>query len=259
MRALVDGDIIVYAVGFYNDITYYTVDGKGRHKYKKDAKIYAKKEGIRQDKIIKHHEANDMKLSLDGIDEMMKKIMSKVSANEAIPYLTGKDNFRETVAVTAPYKGNRKESSRPFWYNEMREYFVEAWDAVVVDGMEADDAMGIAQCRDSTEDTVICSIDKDLLMVPGNHYNWKKEEFTTTTEQDSMRFFYTQMLTGDSTDNIIGLKGIGPVRAKKLLAGCSSWGTYHHAVREEYNREFGSAAHARFIENTQLLWIKQEE
>jgi hypothetical protein len=49
--------------------------------------------------------------------------------------------------------------------------------AVVVDGMEADDALAIEQTQynlDMGEEcSVICSRDKDLRQVPGYHYGWE--------------------------------------------------------------------------------------
>ena len=256
MIALIDGDIIIYSVGFYNDITYYDAPGIGRHHYKKDALIEAKQKRVDPKLIVKHHEANDIKHSLDGIDIKLKEVLEAVCTQEYELYLTGKDNFRDKVAVTAPYKGNRK-ADKPFWYKEMRQYMVEAWDAKVVDGMEADDALGIAQCRDETEETVICSIDKDLLMIPGRHYNWKKKESQVIDEEQGDYNLCMQMLTGDSTDNIIGIKGIGPKTAEKLLAGRTGWVEMDSVVEREYRIAFGKDADDRYEENSTLLWIKR--
>jgi hypothetical protein len=51
-------------------------------------------------------------------------------------YLTGKGNFRNDVAVTAPYKGNRKDKEKPVHLEAIRKYLIEDWNAVVSEGEE---------------------------------------------------------------------------------------------------------------------------
>jgi hypothetical protein len=61
------------------------------------------------------------------------------------------------------------------------------------------------------EDTIICSIDKDLRTIPGKHYNLDSGVVDEVTRHDAWHNFWSQVLTGDSTDNIEGLKGCGKV------------------------------------------------
>jgi 5'-3' exonuclease len=65
------------------------------------------------------------------------------------------------------------------------------------------------------------SIDKDLLQVPGMHYNWVRDEKILVTPEVGLRKLYQQVLTGDGTDNIPGIYGIGDVKARKLIAACA--------------------------------------
>jgi hypothetical protein len=44
-------------------------------------------------------------------------------------FLTGKTNFRNDVAVTVPYKGNRTNKAKPVHLPLLREYLVTAWGA----------------------------------------------------------------------------------------------------------------------------------
>ena len=75
--------------------------------------------------------------------------------------------------------------------------------------------------------TVICSIDKDLLQVPGLHYNWVHDRSerndtngkVSVSEDVGLRKLYQQVLTGDSTDAILGIRGVGPVTARKIIGG----------------------------------------
>lgn len=130
-------------------------------------------------------------------------------------HLTGKRNFRNEIAVTAPYKGNRK-SEKPVHYKLIRDYLVYGWDAVVWDGMEADDAIAI-EATELKGDGVIVSLDKDLDQVVGWHYNFVKDNLYYVDQETADYNFYKQFLTGDAVDNIKGVHGIGPKKAEKLL------------------------------------------
>ena len=68
------------------------------------------------------------------------------------------------------------------------------------------------------------------------------------------KFFYTQILTGDAADNIKGLKGIGPVKATKLLAECKSVDQLWEACVKAYDGDT-----ERIIENARLLWLRRYE
>jgi 5'-3' exonuclease len=70
--------------------------------------------------------------------------------------------------------------------------------------------------------TVICSIDKDLHQIPGLHYNFVKKEWSQIEPWDGLKWFYQQLLIGDSTDGIKGCSGIGPVNSWSILGpiGC---------------------------------------
>lgn len=53
----------------------------------------------------------------------------------------------------------------------------------------------------------ICSIDKDLLQIPGHHLNWVKRESYYTTPLEGLRTMYKQLIAGDGTDNIPSFDG----------------------------------------------------
>ena len=216
MKALVDADILVYRFGFASD---------------GDPAEFA---------LARISEFLDNLQAMDGIDEVWG-------------YLTGSNNFRNEIAKTAPYKGNRV-MAKPYHYQLLREYMERAWGFEVIDGMEADDAIGIEAYRHEPDETIIVSIDKDLNMIRGHHYNFVKEEKYFVTEEEAIRNFYLQILTGDKVDNIIGLDGIGPVKSKKLLKDCNTELEMYEAVLKAYDGD-----EARVLENARLLWILREE
>lgn len=180
------------------------------------------------------------------LEDLVDSILVNTEATEYRLFLTGKDNFRYTVYPE--YKAHRPKE-KPFWLEAARQYLIATFNAEVIDGQEADDAMGIYQ----TEDTIICSIDKDLLMIPGRHYNFVKDEFITVTKESGIRHFYIQCLTGDRADNIKGIEKIGPKKAEKLLAGCITEKEMFDAVRNAYSND------EEFIMNARVLWIRRKD
>ena len=136
-------------------------------------------------------------------------------------FLTGRTNFRFDIAKSAPYKGNRNAVEKPKHLGVASDHLVNKWGAVVSDGEEADDLIAIAATKYGP-DTVVASIDKDMLQIPCRHFNFNRREWKEVSEFDGMLFFYTQILTGDAADNIIGLFRVGAVKAAKMLAGCET-------------------------------------
>ena len=118
------------------------------------------------------------------------------------------------------------------------------------DNEEADDLIAIAMTENP--DSIILSTDKDFDQLPGRHYNPTKQELYTVSEEDATRFLYEQILTGDRVDNIIGLKGVGPVKAKKALAGLDTELEMFNKCVEMYEDE------ARVIENARLLFLRRK-
>jgi hypothetical protein len=166
-------------------------------------------------------------------------------------FLTGKGNFRDLIAVTAPYKGQRV-SDKPVHLQALRCHLVTSWGFTVVQGIEADDAVGIAAYAVPEDETIMVHIDKDLNQFRGWHYNYRKKEKYYVTEFEGLHSFYTQILTGDRIDNIIGLKGIGPVKAKRILEECTNENELYQAVLKAYEGD-----QQRVLENGQLLWLQR--
>ena len=165
-------------------------------------------------------------------------------------YLTGKGNFRYDIAKTAPYKGNRIDKPRPKHLPALREYVKWAFAAVETEGQEADDAIGIRATELGTDNCIIVSIDKDFLQIPGWHYNFNKREKKWVTPDQGLRFFYTQILTGDTADNVKGAPGIGPKKAEKILADAKTEYDLYQCCVEVMGAE-------RVLEDARLLWLRR--
>lgn len=194
------------------------------------------------------------KVAIRTMADMLEElIFIELSSNIHVGYLTGKENYRHGIAKTQPYKGNRKDAPRPVHLHSLREYLITAWDFRVADGQEADDAIGIhaTLTRDSS---IIVSIDKDLDMIPGHHYNPVKKDHYYVNDKEAIKNFYRQILTGDKVDNVQGLRGIGPKKADKILGDFDTDLALYEAVLKAYD---GDAE--RVLENGQLLWIRRRK
>lgn len=163
----------------------------------------------------------------------------------------GKGNFRTEVSST--YKGNRKREltdreKKALAYGHG--HLMEKYNAVMAHDMEADDLVSIWawECIQKEIPYVIVHIDKDLNMIPGQHYNFVKKEDYFVDYEEAHYNFMMQMLIGDATDNIPGVKGIGPKKAEKLLRNCPfdrRWQTVRNCWEDK----------VQMLVSARLLWM----
>jgi hypothetical protein len=135
-----------------------------------------------------------------------------------------------------------------------RDFLVRKWGAeVVTESYEVDDKLGIL----AAPGTVICSIDKDLRQIPGEHYNPVKDTFEVVDDKEAALSLYTSMLVGDASDNLRGIEGLGPVKAGRLLQGLSPEEAHLkvQAVYEDYGQDFFQAYRLfRLLRSEEEFW-----
>ena len=193
------------------------------------------------------------------VDEIIGSILSETidlpfpSKEEFEVYLTGSGNFRYDIAKSHEYKGNRKDVEKPKYLPAARAHLSLDYSAVVSEGEEADDLIS-KKAAELNYNCVVASIDKDMLQIPCWHYNFVRDEWKRVGEFEGLKFFYTQILTGDTADNIVGLFRVGPVKAEKILKGCKTEDDLWEAVVKAYDGDF-----ERVIENARLLWLRRQE
>jgi hypothetical protein len=215
--ALVDSDFLVYRIGFASNDT-------------------------------------SVGLAKSRLTEYLNQIVYiDLKADDYEAYITGKTNFRFGVAKTKPYKGNRANMEKPKHYEALREHLLTL-GAVMSENCEADDLVAIAA---SKFEYVVVGQDKDLLQLKGWHYNPIKSEFQQIDQTEADRHFWTQMLTGDRSDNIPCLKGVGIVRATKTLSECKDYSEMAKAVWELYKDKGHDMDY--LTEMGRLLWLQRYE
>jgi DNA polymerase-1 len=183
-------------------------------------------------------------------------IYINLKADHYLAWISGKGNFRYDIAKTVPYKGNRKEAPKPKHYAALREHLVKRHGAILTVGEEADDTVAIDSAKLLNECWIV-HVDKDLDQLQGWHYNPVKDEKYYVNEFEAYKSFCVQLLTGDRTDNIPGLQGIGPKKAEKALKDSKTKTELLEAAWGKY-QELGHTM-AYFTEQGQLLWLRRYE
>jgi 5'-3' exonuclease len=188
----------------------------------------------------------------------ISKIVSKFDAKGYIFCFSGgsQDTFRCSVAFDKKYKGTRTDEvaypkANEDKYNVLK-YIKERYPTLWYRELEADDIL----CMLQDEDTFIYSEDKDLRQVPGTHYDLSTGKFIEVSESEALKFLMTQMITGDTVDNISGLKSYGIVKADQLLTN-SDDNSLVTTVLTEYIKVHGLTKGIDcFVESWNLLKLR---
>lgn len=275
----VDADLIVYRAGFAAEKMYYhlsyTPEGFDEvinieFPLAKELKHYLEENHCPNHSVEKERRVSPVAHALSNARSILSGIArwADTDPKDLLIYVSGPENFRDDVAVTKPYKGNREEAHKPVHGPAILKWLYKNYDVDVSDNEEADDTIAKAHYKQwliDPESTVLVTVDKDLNMIPGYHYNFVKDESTCIDAYDADLFFWHQMITGDSTDNIQGLKGRGKKYADNLFEFCSGdieeieamvLDEYKEMYEFEYNdRTWKDVAN----EMAQLLWMRRED
>jgi DNA polymerase-1 len=157
---------------------------------------------------------------LKGFEYELHRIQS-VFDQDLLLFFSSPRNFRKQI--DPDYKGHRNRK-KPCGYKRLLNWCAENYTTFMVDGLEADDAIGI-YATDPLEQEfghIVVSPDKDMKQIPGSLYDLK-EPVSTVVEEDAVKWFYMQVMSGDQTDGYSGVPGIGLKKAAAILEknGCS--------------------------------------
>lgn len=272
--ALIDGDIIVYRCAFVAEKTHWIGTLAGQTQPEVVAWGEPKRELERQvEQVFQENkmfntvqwwsrkEVQPVEFATQAIKTTLEAIREKLEPTELKIYLSGKRNFRDDIAVTKPYKGNRDNTPKPVYWGACREYLSDKWGAVVTNGIEADDAVGIESTK-LGDGGIIVSNDKDLDQLPGWHYDWTSNSIYKVSKRASKFNLYRQILSGDATDNVPGLDGVGSVRADSILQGAKNEKDLFTRTWNAYKSGSGRDTHAEawdyFLEQARLIYILRD-
>jgi len=279
MTALIDGDTLIYRAGFAAQRNIYRIE------------LYSDPEATEEsfEGVIKHDFNNkteatkwikdhtddpgfkdltmiidwDLQLSpvshaFSNAKQLIHSIMENTQSDRYRIVMGNESGTSFRKNLTNSYKANRDPAGKPFYLDELRHYLKTHHGAEYAPELiETDDVLGIEQTQ-SMSSTVICTIDKDLRMIPGWYYHFKDVKMDWINELDGMLHFYTQLLTGDNADNIRGIYRMGEKTAKKLLKNCAMREEMEEIVTEKYLDHFGEGGLPLLELNKQLLWIMRD-
>lgn len=235
---LIDGDEILYKVGFGSQKQYYKI-------YEENEEVHGELFTFSSKKEADHYISDKIGLVIKGeVSPFSKKkallntkayvqqIQDSVGDCEVLFLFSSNNNFRNKETTFIKYKENRDNFIKPIHYENIKEYIMKNYQYVCFPdfNLEADDLLAIYHTiysqREENYKPVIVSQDKDLLQVPGYHLNLdtklhnqfsKPWELFEISVVQGLQNFYIQMITGDTVDNIPGYKKLTGKNVRKVF------------------------------------------
>ncbi len=264
MTALIDGDLLPYIVG-YSTPELMWLRAQNR---------------VEDGKFSSISETPEFEAIKEKLCLIMNDWIVTSGCDSAVIYMTDSPkNFRLRMAVQKPYKGTRKSEKPPFFY-ESRAFMIEHLGAIISDEEEADDLITIHLYEHQLNNLksagiqlgspqhkevarfVVCSKDKDLAITCGWHYSAGDRKLLWVTELGELlpewgetpkgkpkikklrgtglKFFYSQMLQGDSVDNYSGIPFMKLMDIYHLLDNCKSERELYEATLSAYKKKYGN-------------------
>lgn len=234
------------------------------------------------------NEDTSVGVSRQNAIQKIESLRDYSASTSVVMHLTGADSTkgdRYLIATVRPYQGNRKSGRKPKNWGYLRGLLVgytgSLFQPKVWASREADD--GISLCaydaaRKGQPLVAISSTDKDMRMLPGYHTDWSTYDVTHVPhgafdvvgndgKQYGHKWFWLQLLQGDTADNIpglpqyasaTGLRLLGPKTAELLLEDCKDNAEAYETVLGLYQSFYGLAAKAALVEQAMLLWLRTD-
>lgn len=244
----------------------------------KIASIAEIKEWFREGRTRDWMEKEIMNLSINRLSQMGGKIFFEIEETgieiSGIEYFltAAKNSYRKKIYPN--YKANRRPNK---WVNMVRRYLLDMNFAITDDEFEADDLIGDKAKQYGETGCIICSIDKDLKTIPGVHFDYYRPRLLdengdpqldengfrkvapcrgldVVTEKEANRFFWKQVIMGDSGDNIKGIPRVGKVKAEKILDSAID-DDFESCAKLAYQEHFNEDWEYHFQLNKELIQI----
>ena len=225
------------------------------------ASCYRKREN--PDDELYYTEIEDSRAKFDEqFMSIVNHLEEKYPIDKVLTFSGSKGNFRKLI--TKKYKANRKKQELPPLLDEMHQFVKDHYDSIWGYGVETDDMVARywKQISDDIgrDEVMIVSIDKDYKQFPCLMYNYhyKHKEILDISEEEAMYNFYSQMIEGDTADNVNYFKGKGKKFAEKHFKDCTTKYQYTRKLYELFKQEYKGKAKQKYAECYHLLKLRTE-
>lgn len=208
----------------------------------------------------------DIEDAINKFDQQFMKIVNdleeRFEIQKVITFNGSKGNFRKKI--TPVYKANRKKQDLPPLLHDMHDYVKKQYNSVYGYGIETDDlvsAYWFSLSKDlGRENVMIVSIDKDYRQFPALIYNYhyNHREIVDITPEEAMFNFYSQMIEGDTADNVNYFKGKGKKFAENYLKNCKTKYQYTKKMYELFKEKYKGKARQKYVECYNLLKLREQ-
>jgi 5'-3' exonuclease len=202
----------------------------------------------------------------DSYDQAEERLINKIEeicvdleTPEAIVFVKGDNNFRYQCNIN--YKSHRLTELEEDVKERLDKLYAFAQaNFVKCDNGEADDYCSIYLHKliDEGKYPVVVHIDKDLNMIPGYHYNFRKKDFYYLSFEEAYVFLMRQLMTGDRVDGIPGIYKCGPAKASLWLNGKRSKDMLGEVLRR-WQHYGGDSWKEDFTRDANCLFLRSHE
>lgn len=196
---------------------------------------------------------------VDKLNSILDVLSNDIGEGEVVICNGSRNCFRNDI--NDKYKANRTQD-KPEILNELHELIKKRYNSYWGDGVETDDIVAtlwkVQTELNGLDSCVIVSSDKDYKQLPCWIFDsyYKRLSLSKVDDFESELNFFTQMIVGDSADNINYCKGYGLAYTKKIFKNvCSSFGLLRKTYYL-YKSIYGDKARDKFDECYSLLRLK---
>ena len=198
-----------------------------------------------------HSDERDIMNMIDNRIDVYKTIAGE--KHDIVMCFTSYPTFRHEIFPE--YKIHRIGKRKPLALRSVINNCKKIYDCVSYPNLEGDDVLGLLATNGQYKNPIIVSVDKDMRTIPCKLI--AADEVEHITEKKANRHWFEMSIAGDSTDGIIGVKGLGMVSANKLLADTpDTTDALWSKVQETYTKKGYTLADA--ILNARLTRILRE-
>jgi hypothetical protein len=209
-RIIMDADTVVYASCAVCEFEAYDAE--------KDEMVY----DINIQDAVEHAK---------GKIELILDLIGGKWENLEVHFTGGKNSFRYDLLTEAfpdsehmHYKAKRQLKRTPVGLTALKKELLKIIEGAMHYEFEADDVVVMLKKKYGA-DAILCAVDKDVLgNTPGTHWNYYDSQkygiemkWVDISEDEANFNQYMQAITGDKSDNVPGIPGIGPKKAANFI------------------------------------------